>query len=151
MMREFIQIGLLTCLVAAVTFGVAGPRLQKDPGPSAAEVRAIMESGEALFLDARPYADYEAGHIPGSINIPAHDQGKIPFILQLEDMLRSAPVLVLYCTGPECELADILAADLQSLGFPAEQMVLFTGGMEAWTTAGYEISTDTGFQQSLQP
>ena len=150
MRREFIHILLLTGMVAIVTFAIGGPRPAKEPGPAAGEILKLMESGEALLLDARPYADFGSGHIPGAINIPAHDPAKIDFILKLEDMLRSVPVLVVYCTGPDCELSEILAADLKSLGFSEEQLLIFTGGMEAWEMAGFELSTDTGFQESLQ-
>ena len=150
MLRETVHIFLATCMVAVVTFAIGGPRPDRDPGPTAREINQLMENGEALLLDARPYVDFESGHIPGAINIPAHDPDKMDVIFHLEDMLRSAPLLVVYCTGPECELSEILAADLQSLEFPEETLLIFTGGMEAWQTAGYEISTDTGFQESLQ-
>ncbi len=150
MIRELIHIAVLTVIIALVTVTVAGPKPEKRTGPSAADMLNLLDSGEALFLDARSYEDYVAGHIPGAINISAQEPDRMSFILQIEEMLQSVPVLVIYCTGPDCELGEILAADLQSLGFTEEQILHFTGGMEAWETAGYAQSTDTGFQDSLQ-
>lgn len=150
MIRELVNILLLVLAIALVTFTVAGPRPEKAAGPSAADMLSLLNSGEALFLDARSYEDFAAGHIPGAINISAQDPDRIGFILQIEEMLRSVPVLVIYCTGPDCDLGEILAGDLQSLGFSEVELLHFTGGMEAWETAGYAQSTDTGFQDSLQ-
>jgi len=152
MMRELMTIGILTLLVAATIWAATPAAPAKDSRVlDLATAHERFEAGDALFLDARSFEDYAAGHIPGAINIPVHDEGKLEMMVALEDMLRSAPVLVLYCTGPECDMSRLLAEDLEAFGIPAEQMRLFEGGMAQWQQAGYPVSTDTGFQESLQP
>lgn len=149
MKRELIVIGLLTLLVAGVVALATPTAPEKPAGPDAPVVLAMFEAGDVMFLDARPFDDYRQGHIPGAINIPAHSPDKMDLLFKLEDMLRSVPRMVLYCTGPGCELSDILQNDLLALGFEAERLLLFEGGMEEWTASGYPVSTDTAFQESL--
>lgn len=149
MKRELLTICLLTLLVAGVVALATPPAAEKPAGPSASDVRAMFEAGDVIFLDARSFEDYGRGHIPGAINIPAHDEDKMNLVFKLEDMLRSVPKIVVYCTGPGCELSDILRSDLLALDFEAERVILFEGGMEEWTASGYPVSTDTAFQESL--
>ena len=149
MKHELITICLLTLLVAGVMALATPPAPEKPEGPAASTVLAMFEAGDVMFLDARPFADYRQGHIPGAINIPAHSADKMDLVFRLEDMMRSVPRLVIYCTGPGCELSDILRNDLLALDFEADRLILFEGGMEEWTASGYPVSTDTAFQESL--
>lgn len=55
-----------------------------------------MENGDVILLDVRPGDEYEAGHIPGAINVP---------IQELQNHLSSIPDgkdVVAYCRGPYC-------------------------------------------------
>ena len=149
MKRELISICLLTALVAAVVALATPQPPEKPAGLTASQALAMFEAGDVIFLDARSYDDYRQGHIPGAINIPAHSTEKVNLIFKLEDMLRSVPRIVVYCTGPGCELSDILRNDLLALDFEEQRLILFEGGMEEWTASGYPVSTDTAFQESL--
>ena len=147
-MRELINIVLLTLLVAVVMFCVTPPK-KKVIHVSALQIHDILNSGNALFLDARPFEEYAEGHIEGAINIPIHDASGMDLIFKLEDMLQSAPQLVLYCNGEDCELSDILAKKLKDFGISEKKILVFKGGIEEWKQSGYPVSTDTEFQKLL--
>ena len=149
MVREFFSILALTMMVALTVFA-ATPSEKPAKKESVEKIHAIFEKGNVLFLDARPFKQYAEGHIPGSINLSIHDEAGMDLLFKLEDMLKSAPKLVVYCTGIGCDLSDILAKKLMEIGIPETKLIVFKGGMEAWNQAHYPVSTDTGFQKSLQ-
>jgi len=49
---------------------------------------------------------------------------------------RSAP-LVVYCTGPDCDLSFIVANRLLEAG--VENLMCFEGGLEAWREADLPV------------
>lgn len=149
MYREFFSVLGLTVMVALTVFA-ATPAEKPAEKESIEKIHTIFEEGNVLFLDARPFDQYAQGHIPGSINLPVNEDAGINLLFKLEDMLNSAPKLVAYCTGIGCDLSDILAKKLMEIGIPETKIIVFKGGMEAWKQARYPVSTDTGFQKSLQ-
>lgn len=59
---------------------------------SAMEAKRLIDKGEAVVIDVRNVKDYEAGHIPGSLQIPlAYVQGEIPWF-------PPDKKLITYCT-----------------------------------------------------
>ncbi|OGO76011.1 MAG: hypothetical protein A3K41_02575, partial [Chloroflexi bacterium RIFOXYD12_FULL_57_15] len=40
---------------------------------TAQELRARLETGEVVLIDARPVAEYQAGHLPGALSVPANE------------------------------------------------------------------------------
>jgi rhodanese-related sulfurtransferase len=67
---------------------------------SRVELAARIAAGEVVVIDVRPPAEYAAGHITGARSIPIDD---------LEANLDTLPagiVVVAYCRGPYCVLAD---------------------------------------------
>jgi rhodanese-related sulfurtransferase len=96
-------------------------------------VKSAFDGGTAVIIDARSTEEYEAGHIPGAINIP-HD--RIPEFM--ETLTREVPMdadVVCYCRGPECDFSDLLATELKVMGY--QKVSVFSGGWEHWTAAGY--------------
>jgi hypothetical protein len=62
------------------------------PRISVPEAKALADRGEAVFIDVRDVRSFEAGHIPGALQIPLdYVQGEIPWFP--EDRL-----LIPYCT-----------------------------------------------------
>src|SRR5215831_8952565 len=72
-----------------------GDRSHADP----VEMRDLLRhlrADDVVVLDARPVAEYEAGHIAGAISVPVDE---------LQARLRSLPSnkeYVAYCRGPYC-------------------------------------------------
>jgi rhodanese-related sulfurtransferase len=87
------------------------------------ELHGQMRRNEPItIVDVRLPSDYQAGHIPGAINLP---QGKWHTLAGLRKD-RSA---VLYCYSQTCKLAAAAAVELASAGIPVVEM---EGGFEAW-------------------
>lgn len=100
-------------------------------GVSLEELRATLDSGEALAVDARHAALYAEGHIPGAINI-AHD--RIDRDMNHEsDHMASKKVLVVYCASPACDNARVVAMALLAKGMP--DVRIFKGGWKRWSEA----------------
>lgn len=95
----------------------------------------IYESGQAVFLDARFPAEYEDGHILGAINLPA-DLFDEYYLATSENFSEEDPI-VIYCSGPECEFARILADILRDMG--CQKLMLFEDGYPAWKEAGHPV------------
>ncbi len=67
---------LVAATIGALLITGCGGSGVLDPGPvrqdvSSAELEAMMSDGQPLvILDVRTAGEYQAGHIPGSVNIP---------------------------------------------------------------------------------
>jgi rhodanese-related sulfurtransferase len=106
-----------------------------DEVVQAIEARARLDKG-ALFLDARPVAFYNMGHIPGAFPLPEDDFDRA--FARLETTLRARFEIVVYCSGYGCEASHIVARKLKERGIPA---AILHEGWPAWTEAGYPVKT----------
>ena len=96
---------------------------------------------DAVVIDVREPAEFETGHIPGSINIPrgvlefqvdAH-----PAVANVSDPALShkeRPIVVVCRTGGRAALS---AVNLQRLGFADVRSI--AGGVLAWGEAGLPL------------
>ena len=99
----------------------------------ATEAKARLERG-ALFLDARPVANYAMSHIPGAVPLPEEEFDK--YFAGLEPRLRSTFDTVVYCAGYGCEASHLVAERLKARGI---QVAILNEGWPAWTDAGYPV------------
>jgi rhodanese-related sulfurtransferase len=98
---------------------------------SIAEAEAAMATGNAVLVDARSRAAFNAGHIDGAINIPAMlEYGARQHLVN--DMPRDMRIII-YCEGAQCSFAEIDAQDFMEAGF--ENVQLFPGGWAEWSRA----------------
>jgi rhodanese-related sulfurtransferase len=87
------------------------------------ELAGQMRRNEPItIVDVRLPSDYQAGHIPGAINLP---QGKWHTLAGLTKE-RTA---VVYCYSQTCKLAAAAAVEFASASFPVMEM---EGGFDAW-------------------
>lgn len=93
-------------------------------------------SGDVRVLDVREGSEFEAGRVPGAINIP---RGILEFrIGEVQEFAKKDAPIVLYCrTGGRAALA---AVALNQIGY--ENVVSITGGIMAWEQAGLPIDKD---------
>jgi rhodanese-related sulfurtransferase len=97
--------------------------------------KRIFDEKKALFIDARPAAQFGEGHIPGAINVYAEDfNPNIPMLLKLPN----DTLVVAYCGGGLCELSHDLADKLRTLGF--KRVVVYTGGTAEWNEKNYPFT-----------
>lgn len=92
-------------------------------------VQILHARDDVEILDVREPAEYENGHIPGATLLPAN---------QIDDRLDEVPtdkaVIVVCQSGRRSEQA---ATSLEESGF--DNILHMTGGVRAWTRAGFEI------------
>lgn len=102
------------------------------------EAYLAHQNGTALFLDARSHDEYEAGHIFGAVNLPAHAlMDSLPYL----ENLNPNRLIITYCDGADCNASIDLAANLKLMDFP--KVAYFFGGWQEWIDAGYPIAGNT--------
>ena len=97
--------------------------------------------GAVVVIDVREPAEFETGHIPGSINIP---RGVLEFQVDAHPAVahvgdpalshQERPLVVVCRTGGRAALA---AANLQRMGFVDVRSI--AGGVNAWGEAGLPL------------
>ncbi len=115
-----------------------------------------LKDGSGVLIDARTPKWYEKGTIPGSINIPYTQlnraAGADEFVIEAA-MERfgvekdeqgnwdffDAKTLVLWCNGPWCGQSPEAIRGLLELGYPAEKIRYYRGGMQSWLMLGFNI------------
>ncbi len=84
------------------------------------------------FVDARDEADYLAGHISKSLNIPFDDFDNHK--QKLEQLSKEKP-MVIYCAGTDCDLSILLGNLLFEQGY--KEVYVFFGGWLEWLNSSY--------------
>ncbi len=110
------------------------PRIYETrlPEINVAQALKLYEAGEALFVDSRDVKDYQKDHIPGAINLPMREWGKLwP---KLESKPPKDRLLVLYCYGAHCGLSTRQGKALLGEGY--SKLVILDYGWATWTKAG---------------
>lgn len=96
------------------------------------ELLLRLESGTATLLDVRPRAEFDAGHIPGALNLPlATLEARIAEI-------GSEHEIVAYCRGPYCILSFEAVRLLRGKGYRVRRLDL---GFPEWRAEGRPIET----------
>ena len=95
------------------------------------ELAARLHRGEAVVVDVRPSAEYDAGHLPSAIHVP-------PDRLDLLDDLPADRDIVAYCRGPYCVYADDAVRRLQQHGHRAARL---EDGLPEWRHSGGPIES----------
>lgn len=88
---------------------------------------------QSLVLDVREPAEFEAGRLPGAINIP---RGLVEFKIGDHPQLakKDADILVYCKTSGRAALA---AANLKRMGYTGIRSI--AGGFDAWNAAGLPV------------
>jgi rhodanese-related sulfurtransferase len=119
-----------------------------------------LSRGEGLLVDARTPDWHERGTIPGSINIPYTqlNQKQGSDDITLEEILSRlgsvvvekswdfslAKTLVLWCNGPWCGQSPTAIRGLLDIGYPAEKLLYYRGGMQLWQLFGLPVVSPEG-------
>lgn len=105
-----------------------------------------VEAGTGLLIDSRLANWYDAGTIPGAINLPEPDNN--PFFEPIIRQLGARRVaggwdfaetrhLLLFCNGAWCDQSPRAIRDLIAAGYPAERLKYYRGGMQSWLQMGF--------------
>lgn len=109
-----------------------------EPGAKTGEVsteqlRRLLADGSATIIDARPHAEFVAGHIPGARVVNAESGDQIAAVEQIAKGNKAA-ALVIYCNGPYCQASRRLAEKLVEAGF--SNVRRYQLGMPVWRALG---------------
>ncbi len=85
----------------------------------------------AVFIDARPKADFEKGHIKGARSLPWQDVDQR--FMAVTKNLSADTTIITYCDGEACELSRHLANFLMDAGFNHVRILL--NGWTKWQDA----------------
>lgn len=97
------------------------------PKITIAEGRTMHGVG-AIFVDARPEADFPFGQIEGSINVPS-SLGAVARHSRMANVAQDE-VIVVYCSKKTCNFAALLATSLYQDGFT--NVHIMPAGVEGW-------------------
>lgn len=120
--------------------GVEQTPLRDIPRIGLDTLKALMEAGMVLLVDAREESAYRQGHIPGARNLPlgrkesAYDE--------FQDELHAGFTVVTYCIDPGCLDSTYLASWLQDRG--VHDVMVYDGGITGWRSAGNGVETAAG-------
>jgi rhodanese-related sulfurtransferase/DNA-binding transcriptional ArsR family regulator len=105
---------------------------QKDelePVP-AKELLQRIRKGLVTILDVRPEEEFDAGHLPGAVNIPVGELEK-----RLKELPKGKEVIA-YCRGPYCLMSFDAVFLLRKKGIQARRL---EAGLPEWRLAGYPL------------
>ncbi|WP_018873156.1 rhodanese-like domain-containing protein [Thioalkalivibrio sp. ALJ16] len=103
------------------------------------EARALFDQ-RVPFVDVRVASDYEAGRIPGAINLVVHrDQADSDFTeASLLEFIGSKDAkVVLYCNSTPCWRTSVAAERAVEWGFT--NVHYYRLGFPSWQDAGYPV------------
>jgi rhodanese-related sulfurtransferase len=104
-------------------------------------VKQLYDAHAALFVDARELWEFDEGHIPGAVSLPAEEAITDP--ARLEQLDPGGRPIVAYCGGGTCEVSLTLANELVLVGH--SRVAVYMGGFPEWVGAGYPVE-DAGAQ-----
>ncbi len=94
---------------------------------------SLLEKNDVVLLDVRSSSEFAEGHIAGALNI---DQSDSTFLSRAKQLLPKGATIAVYCRRGRRSASA--CNRLSSAGF---RCVNLKGGIEAWKSASYPLST----------
>jgi rhodanese-related sulfurtransferase len=105
-------------------------KLSAELGPHNVKRLLDQEPHRILLLDVRTREGYQAGHLPGALNIPFEE---LP--VRVQELPKSKEIIT-YCWDVTCLLCTKAAYVLAGRGYRVKEML---GGIAEWQQAGFPI------------
>lgn len=115
-------------------------------------LKEMQHNDQMLLVDSRKAKWFNYRTIPSAINMPFHyfeekDDYNFHFEYALKHLgvfiqkdgeydFSNAKTLVLFCNGPWCNQSPRMIFALLKIGYPAEKLKWYRGGMQDWLGAG---------------
>jgi rhodanese-related sulfurtransferase len=114
----------------------------KDPGllylEVGGDVAQRLQAAGALIVDARRSDEYERGHIPGARSIAIWERDADEKIGALQkEALPFDQVIVVYCSGGDCQDSKIFSEKLALTGF--YNIYVYKDGFPDWEQRGLPV------------
>jgi len=109
------------------------------------ELLAMLTDPDALVVDSRTVDWFQGGSIPGALSLPYTEVADRLDELGCEpdfdgwDCTASKPV-ALFCNGLWCGQSPTAIRAMISLGYPAERIFYYRGGMQSWRVLGLTVA-----------
>jgi thiosulfate sulfurtransferase len=138
MIRQRALAGLTVAALAVLGVFAAGPVLaqqedtSKVPRITLAEFKALHAKNAVLTIDVRDPHGFDAGHIPGALNVSVVDVE-----IMANRVLKEPRPVVAYCACPDDHSSLYVAAKLMRVG--VKNIKVLTGGWNGWTKAGGKV------------
>lgn len=107
----------------------------KVPLVSSKEAERWAGDPQTVFIDTRSEKDYLKGHVPGAISFPSED--KEQKFSGVEPLLPQGSRLILYCHGPDCDMAESVASFLFDFGY--SDVMIMSDGYPGWEQNGFPV------------
>ena len=109
----------------------------KLPVISTEDASKLINDPLNVFIDTREEKDYMKDHVAGAFSLsPEEKEIRFPSV---EPMITSGARLIVYCYGPECDMAEKVAAFLIDLGYP--NIAIMQEGYLEWEKRGFPIES----------
>lgn len=119
--------------VAKVVSGYFKERDDMEPISREELLRRAKDDGVTV-LDVRPAKEYDAGHLPGAVNLQVRElDAKLA-------MLPKDKEVIAYCRGAYCVLSFEAVADLRRKGYQVRRL---EEGYPEWRAAGLPVESAT--------
>lgn len=112
-------------------------------------VTTKVKQNKGILVDSRMPSWYEIETIPGSVNLPfvifTQQSPQRDLILNMLGGKKQGdgswrfvnpPELMFYCNGPWCSQSPRAIRSLVKLGYPADRLYYYRGGMQMWKLLG---------------
>jgi rhodanese-related sulfurtransferase len=104
------------------------------------EAAKFLDDPGTVFVDSRGCSEYAISRVKGSVCLPPEDvEVRFPAV---EPLLPSESRIILYCHGPECDMAERVGEFLARLGY--RNLFIMSSGFPAWVKAKYPIEGESG-------
>jgi rhodanese-related sulfurtransferase len=108
---------------------------RKIPLIDEAKAFQFFEDVDTVFVDTRDEEDYSKAHIKGAISLPA--SSKETRFEAVQPFVPEEARVILYCGGPDCEMAQKVAHFLAPFGY--KRITIMQAGFPAWEKANYPV------------
>lgn len=125
---------VLVLAAAASTYAQAptADELARVPRLTLADFKPLHAKNAVLTIDVRDPHGFDAGHIPGALNVSIVD-----IEIMANKVLRDKRPVVAYCACPDEHSSLVVAAKLAKVG--VKDIKVLVGGWTAWTKAGGKV------------
>lgn len=108
-----------------------------------------IQAKNILIIDTRSTAEYESGHIKGSIHIPLYSDFRMPYesavqlsvwVSSVKKQIRNSQTPILYSYNPEADIVRVAAEKLRASGVKVKILAVsysgWQGGVWGWIAGG---------------
>lgn len=109
------------------------------------ELMAALQDPDVTVIDSRTPNWFEAGTIPGALNMPYTEMvdrlGELGCEIDFDgwDCAQARPV-ALFCNGPWCGQSPTAIRRMIEAGYPADRIQYYRSGMQGWRMLGLTIA-----------